>query len=225
MANKITILGTAHVFDLRDKVREFVAQRSPQVVCVELDEERYHSLISSANPLTYQEIIARLRGAHAGDDMRGAIDAAKETGAQLMMMDKNFRHEILPQIVEGQAKDLLDLRVWLRRIIGLPFITSAILARLTSLWLTIDGLDPAWVFIKAVELEPQFWRNIEGWMSPHFKQAICDQREDHMANILSECAREHNNIIAVTGLLHLAALKGKLSKRGFQIEAASATKL
>jgi pheromone shutdown protein TraB len=225
LANKITILGTVHVFDLRDKVRRFIIQRSPQVVCVELDEERYRSLVSSPNLLSYQEIIARLRGAHAGDDMRGAIDAAKETSAQLVMMDKSFRHEILPQILQGQAKDLFDLRVWLRKIVGLPFITPAILARLACLWLTVDGLDPTWMFIKAIELEPQFWRSIEGWMSPNFTRAICDEREDYMANILSERATEHDNIIAVTGLLHLAALKERLSRRNFQVEGISASKL
>jgi pheromone shutdown protein TraB len=80
----INLLGTVHVFDVRRKVRDFVVKKNPDVVCVELDEERRNWLMKYGVPSSpegiAQEFIARFRGAHVGDDMRGAIDGAKEIG-------------------------------------------------------------------------------------------------------------------------------------------------
>jgi pheromone shutdown protein TraB len=89
----ITLIGTAHVLPLRDKIRQAVEDRHPAAVCLELDEQRYQSLTTdrtvSFNPLTLlQRYFASLYGEIPGNDMLGAAEGAKHVGARLFMIDR-----------------------------------------------------------------------------------------------------------------------------------------
>jgi len=46
---EIIIIGTAHVFNIEEKIREKVVELEPDAVAVELDRDRFNSLVSSAS--------------------------------------------------------------------------------------------------------------------------------------------------------------------------------
>jgi pheromone shutdown protein TraB len=223
----VVIIGTVHVFDLRRKIRDFIVEKKPDAVCIELDEDRYNQLMSYRVFPTYQEIIAWLHGAHAGDDMRGAIDGSEEIGAELVMIDKNFR-ETYRELLLGGMMDVINPFLWIRRIYELPFIALAgleVFRRVICVWLTRDGLDPLWIIIKVMEEEPEVLRYMNEWLTPNFKEVLSDEREEYMTQRIKQCLERHERIVIVTGLGHMKALQEKLSKSGIQVEFISALDL
>jgi len=97
MGKKITLIGTSHISDVKDRVKEEIIKKRPQVVAIELEQERYKEIISNKRPSQLpgeiNEILAGLFGRRSRDDFRGAIEGAKEMGAKIVLIDKNMRRE------------------------------------------------------------------------------------------------------------------------------------
>ena len=109
---EIILLGTAHVSrESCDEVRAAITERKPDVVAIELDEQRFASLDDSeswknldivkvlkekkgflllANLVlaSFQKRMGANVGVRPGDEMRTGIDAAKELGIPAEMVDR-----------------------------------------------------------------------------------------------------------------------------------------
>lgn len=112
---QIILVATAHVLkQSAELIKKVIHEERPDSVCVELDEERYQSILNPkawentdiiqvikskkvgfllANLIlgSYQKRIAKDLDTVAGQEMLEGISSAKETGAQLVLADRNIQ--------------------------------------------------------------------------------------------------------------------------------------
>lgn len=113
ISDLVKIVGTGHVFkESAERARKTILKQKPSVVAVELDRERYISLLHEEyggkekengvtknnvlNPWSFmlskvQEKLGKQFGMAPGGDMLSAIKAAKEIGAEIALIDQDFR--------------------------------------------------------------------------------------------------------------------------------------
>lgn len=109
------LIGTAHVSKhSAELVREVIEAEKPDSVCIELDEQRYQSIMEGnkwketdifkvikekkASLLlmnlaisSFQKRMAKQFGINAGQEMIQGIESAKEVGANLVLADRNIQ--------------------------------------------------------------------------------------------------------------------------------------
>lgn len=112
---QIILVATAHVIkQSAELIKKVIHEERPDSVCVELDEERYQSILNPkawentdiiqvikskkvgfllANLIlgSYQKRIAKDLDTVAGQEMLEGINSAKETGAQLVLADRSIQ--------------------------------------------------------------------------------------------------------------------------------------
>ena len=106
----ITFIGTGHVFNLNQALIDIFEEKQPELLCVELDKQRYNSLMlkqsdpegykkSERNvPILYkllarfQEGMANEYGVTAGAEMLTTIDFAKNHQLPLAFIDMNAQN-------------------------------------------------------------------------------------------------------------------------------------
>jgi pheromone shutdown protein TraB len=102
---RLTLIGSGHVFQVRDTIRQAVLALRPDIVFVELDRGRLHALVerqkAGGAPLPppptagfvqkrlqrFQEQVASLYGADVGEEMLAAVQAGQEVGARIALID------------------------------------------------------------------------------------------------------------------------------------------
>ncbi|TCJ01283.1 TraB/GumN family protein [Cytobacillus praedii] len=109
------LIGTAHVSKhSAELVKEVIEAEQPDAVCIELDEQRYKSitdgnkwkemdifqvikekkaslLLMNLAISSFQNRMAKQFGINAGQEMIQGIESAKETGAELVLADRNIQ--------------------------------------------------------------------------------------------------------------------------------------
>lgn len=205
----ITLLGTAHVFDLRHRLQREVMARAPDVVCLELDAPRFQGLMArkrgdaraSPAPLAYrllagfQERMASERGVEPGDEMLAAYEAAEQGKVPVALID-----------MDAQAA---FRRLW--QGMGLfekaRFLGSAL----------ATALLPGWLLDKEVEkLQGDYSAMMEelGREFPTVKRVLIDERNEHMASrLLALRAQGKERIVAVVGDGHVDGMRAILDVR------------
>ncbi|MFC1956470.1 TraB/GumN family protein [Chloroflexota bacterium] len=115
----IILIGTAHVSqESAELVKRVIDEEKPDNICIELDEGRYLNLLNPkswentnvvrviktkktgfllANMVlgSFQKKIARQLGTVVGQEMLQGIESAKETGAELVLADRNIQTTFL----------------------------------------------------------------------------------------------------------------------------------
>lgn len=109
------LIGTAHVSKhSAEQVKEVIEAEQPDSVCIELDEQRYQSmmegnkwkemdifkvikekkatlLLMNLAISSFQKRMASQFGINAGQEMLQGIESAKEVGAELVLADRNIQ--------------------------------------------------------------------------------------------------------------------------------------
>ncbi|WP_042221112.1 TraB/GumN family protein [Oceanobacillus manasiensis] len=109
------LIGTAHVSrHSAEQVKEVIERENPDAVCVELDEQRYQSiqdenrwrnmdifkvikekkatlLLMNLAISSFQKRMAKQFDINPGQEMIQGIESAKETGAELVLADRNIQ--------------------------------------------------------------------------------------------------------------------------------------
>ena len=96
----ITLIGVAHVFDIREKVENALLNIGPDLVCIELDRARYQALTDKSikkkgTPIvykmlaTFQKEIAKKYNTKVGEEMLVAVETAKKIRADVAFIDAN----------------------------------------------------------------------------------------------------------------------------------------
>lgn len=105
----LTLVGSGHVFQVRDTIRQAILALRPDVVFVELDRGRLQALAQrqqangKASPAPspprtgagfvqkrlqrFQEGVAGMYGADVGEEMLAAVHAGQEVGARIALID------------------------------------------------------------------------------------------------------------------------------------------
>lgn len=213
----IILIGTGHVFDLSTALRDIFDERKPDVICVELDRQRYNAIMmKQSNPKAYekakknlpfiyrllarfQESMASEYGVNAGDEMLTAMTYAQSHGLPAEFIDMNAQH--------------LFIKMWK----SMPFTEK--------LRLLLSGLGGLFVSKKRVEEELKNFQNdfdkyIEeiGRKFSTIKRVLIDERNHYMAQRLAEINEHYENVIAVMGDGHIPGISKLLQSKKIEFE-------
>ena len=213
----ITLIGTGHVFDLSSALSAVFDERQPDVICVELDRQRYNAIMMKrSDPEAYEEakknlpfvyrLLARFQegmaneyGVSAGDEMLAAITYAQSHGLPAEFIDMNTQQ--------------LFIKMWK----SMPFSEK--------FKLLLSGFGGMFVSKKRVEKELKNLQNtfdsyIEeiGKRFPTIKATLIDKRNEYMVKRLVNLNENYENIIACIGDGHVPGISKLLTSKNIEFE-------
>jgi pheromone shutdown protein TraB len=203
----ITIVGVGHVFAISEGVKDLIRSRRPEVVCLELDPGRYRALVhkeeSRAVPIQYrllgyfQKRMATKFGTEVGDEMVAAVEAAREVGAKVALIDMDAA--------------TVFARLWKR----MSFREKMHLmgGALVGLFASKDRVEEE---LGKYEESSDQYMELLGEGFPSIKEVLIDDRNRFMAGRISELAGQHRNIVAVVGDGHVPGIASGLG--GSEVE-------
>ncbi len=214
---ELILIGTAHVSkQSAEQVKEVIESERPDSVCIELDEQRYQSIMAGdrwkemdifkvikqrkATFLlmnlvisSFQKRVAKQFGIKPGQEMIQGIESAREVGANLVLVDRNIQitfSRIWHGIgLWGKAKLLMQIFL---SIFNDENISEEELEKLKSQ----DMLDAM-----LEDFTVSF---------PKLKVPLIDERDQYLAQKIKEAPR--NKIVAVMGAAHVPGIKEEIRK-------------
>ena len=212
----ITIIGTWHIFDLNNKILDILKEKKPDIICVELDKERYEMLmLKNSDPELYklhrkqfpilpklflylQERNAKSDKITQGDELLTAVKYAKSNNIKFEFIDKN-QNEIYSKIINSIS--------FFEKILLIKFGFFSVLTNFLRTNRMIKKYHH-----KNVETDYEEMVLKYGKKFPTLKKILLDERNKYMANNLIQIAKEYKNIIAVIGDLHVSGISKILEK-------------
>ncbi|MBD7944939.1 MULTISPECIES: TraB/GumN family protein [Psychrobacillus] len=214
---EIILIGTAHVSRLSaEQVKEVIEKENPDSVCIELDEQRYQSitdnnkwketdifkiikekkatlLLMNLAISSFQNRMAKQFDIKPGQEMIQGIESAKETGAELVLADRNIQ--------------ITFSRIWH----NLGWLGKSQL--LTSVFYSIFSKDT----ISEEELEKMKSQDTLNAVLaeftesfPRLKTPLIDERDQFLAQKIKEAPGK--KIVAVLGAAHVPGITKEIYK-------------
>lgn len=211
------LIGTAHVSrHSAEQVRDVIEAERPDSVCVELDEQRYQSIVDGNKwkdtdifkvikekkaPMllmnlalsSFQKRIANQFGINAGQEMIQGIKSAEEVGANLVLADRNI-HITFSRIWSGvgfKGKMLL-----LAQVIASVFSKDTISEEELEKMKSQDTINAI-----LSEFTEAF---------PKLKKPLIDERDQYLAQKIKEAPGQ--KVVAVLGAAHVPGIKEEIKK-------------
>jgi len=210
-----TIIGTAHISKKSaDLVRNVIEEVKPDVVCVELDAQRYEALsnkkkwesldlksIIKKKQLTtlliniilssYQKKLGEKLGVMPGTELLEATKVAKELNIPIELVDRNVKITLR--------------RAWNKMSFfqKLKFATSGLAGIFEKKELTEEDLEELKNKDVLTELMNEFGR-----VMPVLKEVLIDERDTYISEKMK--IAKGNNIVAVVGAGHVSGIVKKL---------------
>jgi len=207
----ITLIGTGHVFNLSQALIQIFDEKKPDIICVELDKQRYKSLLmrkinpeeykkqTKNQPILYQllskfqEGMAEEYGVTAGEEMLTSINYAQSHQKPIALIDMNAQNLF--------SKMLKNMSL------------------IEKLKLMFSGIGGIFVSKKRVEKELEkiqgnfdYYMNEIGQKFPTIKKILIDERNEYMKNQLKSADKDFENVVAVVGDGHIPGLADLLNK-------------
>lgn len=214
---EIILIGTAHVSkQSAEQVKEVIEKERPDAVCIELDKQRYQSitegnkweemdifkvikekkatlLLMNLAISSFQKRMAKQFGINAGQEMIQGIESAKETGAELVLADR-------------------DIQITFSRIWGnIGFKGKAML--LSQVIYSIFSKET----ITEEELEEMKQKDtIQAMLQeitesfPRLKKPLIDERDQYLAQKIKDAPGD--KVIAVLGAAHVPGITKEIHK-------------
>jgi len=195
----ITLVGVAHVINLKAYIERIIAEENPDIVAVELDYGRYVALsqnIQGDMPYFYRKMaemqrsIAESFGTQAGNEMITAVEIANILGKKVIFIDMDSQ-EIVRRIRKNMG-------VWEK----LKFYGSIIFAPFVGKKISKGDVE------KIIREEEKYIEEIKR-KYPGLSKALFDDREEHMARVLLSLPQDEK-ILAFVGDGHLNGLKKRI---------------
>ena len=206
----ITLVGIGHVFQLRPAVKALIESRTPDLVCVELDQVRFKVLMERARggpapSLTYsmlarfQERIAAMYGTTVGDEMVTAVETAQELGIPVALIDM----DAMMMITRLRAQMTVKERVWLFfASIGSLFVTKRRIEREMSQY----------------EEDPEAYHEALEKRFPTINRVLIDERNMFMSRQIQSRTADYADIVVVIGDGHIKGISQNLDGMGLDHE-------
>ena len=213
----ITLIGTGHVFNLSQALLNIFDEKQPDILCVELDKQRFNALMMKKNnpeayknaqknlPVIYrllsrfQEGMANQYGVTAGDEMITTINYAQSHQLPIAFIDMNA------QRLFSRMLKQMSLREKFR--------------------LMFSGFGGLFISKKHVEkemekLEDNLEKYIEevGKKFPTIKRVLIDERNEYMTQQLKMATENHEKIIAVMGDGHIPGISKLLKDKELEFK-------
>lgn len=208
----IILIGTGHVFNISQPLINIFEKNQPEIVCVELDKQRYKALMLKRNdpeaykkmernvPIIYkilsrfQDGMAKEYGVTAGEEMVTAINYAQS-------------HQLPVAFIDMNAQNLFT-----------RMIKSMTISEKFKLF--FSGFGGFFVNKKRVEkelskIEGDFDHYIEemGKKFPTIKRILIDERDRYMVQQLVSANDQYGKVAAVVGDGHIPGLQKLLSEK------------
>ncbi len=204
----ITLIGSAHVFDISQRIEREIRDRDPPIVAVELDRNRYAALKSGERkgdiPLTYrllqrvQERIAHKFGVDVGEEMLTAVDTAEQINSRVAFIDLPAQQVLNKLMSEMSLKEKLSM--FLGGIVGL----------FTSKERVEKEMD------KYYSNKTEYSETIEDKV-PTIAKILIEDRNKFMAKNLRELEDKFDSVLAVVGDAHVPGMMKELEGRELQV--------
>ena len=213
----IILIGTGHVFDLSSSLLQIFDEKNPDVICVELDKQRFNAIMMKRTkpdsykaatkdlPAVYkllarfQESLASEYGVSAGDEMLTAVTYAQS-------------HQLPVEFIDMNAQRLFR-EMWK----SMPF--------LEKFRLLLSGFGGLFISKKRVEEElKNFQNDFDTYLQrigkkfPTIKKTLIDKRDKFMVKKLVELHEQYQTIIACIGDGHVPGMSQLLKEKDIEIE-------
>jgi len=195
----ITLVGVAHVINLKSYIERIIQEENPDIVAVELDYGRYVALTTKQEgemPYFYRKMaemqrsISKMFGTEAGSEMITAVQIARVLGKEVAFIDMNSQ-----KIIERIRK---NMSLWEKIKFYFSIIFTPFLGRKITEKEVKDIINYEEKYIE--EIRKKY---------PGLARALFDDREDFMArNLLS--LNQEKKILAFVGDGHLKGLKKRI---------------
>lgn len=227
---KITLIGTAHVSpESIEEVTNVIKERTPDCVCVELDEKRSDSIqnkekyaqldviqvlkknqgfLLMANLIlaSFQRRMGQNVGVQPGDEMLAAINTAKEMNIPSVMVDRPIQVTLR--------------RAWRKNSF---WGKCKLLSALISSAFSKDEVSHEEIEnLKNGNEMDSMMKDLSDYM-PVVKEVLIDERDQYLASHIWEA--EGENIIAVLGAGHLPGVQAHLEKLAAGEESSDTTEI
>ncbi|OPX90165.1 MAG: TraB family protein [Pelotomaculum sp. PtaB.Bin104] len=211
------LIGTAHVSrHSADQVKEVIEAERPDSVCIELDEQRYHTitegnkwkdtdifkiikekkstlLLINLVLSSFQKRIAKQFGINAGQEMLQGIDSAKATGANLVLADRNIQ-TTFSRIWHGVG-------FWGK----IKLMTEIIFSIFNNESITEEELEK----LKSQDMLNSVLNDLTASF-PKLKRPLVDERDQYLSQKIKEAPGK--KIVAVLGAAHIPGVKNEIYK-------------
>lgn len=214
---EIILIGTAHVSKKSaEEVKEVIEAEQPDTVCVELDEQRYQSIMEGnqwkemdifkvikekkATLLlmnlvisSFQKRVAKQFGIKPGQEMIQGIESAKETGAELVLADRNIQ--------------VTFARIWGN--VGFWGKTQLLMQIVGSIFSKDDISEEELEKLKSKDMLNSMLNEFTEHF-PKLKKPLIDERDQYLAQKIKEAPGE--KIVAVVGAAHVPGITNEIQK-------------
>ncbi|SFQ29162.1 TraB/GumN family protein [Salibacterium halotolerans] len=212
---EVVLVGTAHVSrQSAEQVKEVIEEEQPDSVCVELDEKRYESmsnrdewknmdifkvikekrsslLLMNLAISSFQKRTAKQFGIQSGQEMKQGIESARESGADLVLADRDIQitfARIWQKVgFFGKAKLLMMI---IFSIFNNESITEEELEKMKNQDMLQSMLQ---------ELTRSF---------PRLKKPLIDERDQYLSHRIKNAPGE--KVVAVLGAAHVPGIKEEI---------------
>ena len=215
---EVILIGTAHVSkQSAEQVKEVIEFEKPDSVCVELDEQRYQSVINNkkwkdmdifkvikekkATLLLMNLVIsssqkrfAKQFGIKAGQEMIQAIKSANEVGSKLVLADRNIQ--------------ITFSRIWQR--LGLWGKANLIMQIIFSIFNDESISEEELEKMKSQDMINSMLNDFTVSF-PKLKIPLIDERDQYLAQKIKDAPG--NKVVAVLGAAHVVGIKEEIKKQ------------
>lgn len=213
----IVLIGTGHVFNLSQALNNIFEEKQPEIMCVELDKQRFKALtLKKTDPEAYknmernvpilykilarfQEGMAKEYGVTAGEEMLTAINYASSHQIPVAFIDMNAQHLFSKMLRSMSFSEKLKL--------------------------LFSGFGGLFISKKHVEKELQkIEKNFDKYINeigekfPTIKRVLIDERNYYMVQQLATASEQYEKVIAVIGDGHIPGISELLKKKEIEFE-------
>lgn len=211
----ITLIGTGHIFDLSQPLLKIFEEKKPDILCVELDKERYNALLIKQRdpkgyekygrnlPLLYkmlarfQDNLAKKYGVEAGEEMITTINYAQTHNLPLAFIDMNAQVLFIKMLKSMSIREKIKM----------------FLSGLSGLFVSKRHVEEE---LKRIEEDfDKYITEIENTF-PTVKKILVDERNEYMVDQLVSLNEQYKNIIAVVGDGHIPGMSKLLKEKGVE---------
>ncbi len=220
---ELIIIATAHVSkESQEEVKRIIEDEQPDSVCIELDENRYKSIIekdkySKLNIIqvikqgkamlimanlflsSFQRKIAAKMNIQPGAEMIQGIDSAKEIGAELVLADRDIQTTFR--------------RIWRKSTAGEKF--KLLYQILGSLLISEKDLEVDDIEKMKTEDMLDSALSMMGETFPLIKEILIDERDVYLADKIKNASGE--KVVAVLGAGHVPGVKRRITEQQYSV--------
>jgi pheromone shutdown protein TraB len=213
----ITLIGTGHVFDLTQPLLNIFDEKQPDVLCIELDKDRYQALMMKKNdpeayrkasknqPIVYkllarfQNNLAKEYGVQAGQEMITTSDYAQSHQIPLAFIDMNAQNLFSRMLKEMTIREKIKIA----------------LSGFTGFFMNKKKVEKE---LDKIQGEFDSYIGEIGKKFPTIKRILIDERNRYMIQQLKTANEEYEKVIAVVGDGHIPGLAEMLKKQKIDFE-------